>query len=294
MPAFHSSNNAVAATKHNSLNFIFRLLAALVFTTPCAAAVSAPLPAASSASPSAITQKTQSPLWHYRVTGRAEQDRELFTQGFVFDGDTLWISSGLYAQSQIVALDADNKLVHKIVLPEYIFGEGLTIANHKLWALSWQEQRVLRFDLATQQPLRPLYYQGQGWGLTYDGSRLIRSDGSSTLTYHSARNFKPLRTLKVTDGGSPVSNLNELEWIDGLIFANIWLTDFIVIIDPAAGNVVGRLDLAGLLPPQDARSDTDVLNGIAWNARKKELWVTGKRWPARFRIEIIKPAQAAR
>jgi glutamine cyclotransferase len=273
-------NSAAAATKNNPLCFICCIFAALALFVAGAA----------NAGPLSPTESLQpAPLWQYRVTARVDQDRALFTQGLVFDDETLWISSGLYAQSHIVALDAGNKLIHKIMLPDNVFGEGLTIANDKLWALSWQEQRVLRFDLATRKPLRPLYYEGQGWGLTYDGRQLIRSDGSSTLTWHRSSDFKAVRTLRVTDAGHAVHNLNELEWIDGQIYANVWLSNFIVIIDPASGRLVGRLDLAGLLPAQDAHNDTDVLNGIAWNSQKRELWVTGKRWPARFRIDIIKP-----
>lgn len=286
MPASRSSNSAAAATANKPLIFVRCLLTALVFCTAGAVAAStaaAPLPL-----PSALAA-TKSSVWNYRVTGRSEQNRDLFTQGFVFDRDTLWISSGLYQQSHIVAIDHDNRIAHEIALPNDIFGEGITIANNTLWVLSWREQRVLRYNLTTHKPLRPLHYSGEGWGLTQNGKQLIRSDGTSTLHFHRSTDFKVMRTLQVTDAGTAIINLNELEWINGLIYANIWLTNTIVIIDPANGHVIGRLDLTGLLPAQDTRGDTDVLNGIAWNARKKELWVTGKRWPARFRIEFTKP-----
>lgn len=274
MPASPLSNSAVAAVRNKPQPLLLCLL--LLAALPCVAANTAPAP-------------TQSEPWHYRVVARAEQDRALFTQGFAFDRDTLWISSGLYAQSHVVALDPENRTRYRIDLPKNLFGEGLAVAHDTLWILSWREQRVLRYDLATQKPLRPLYYEGEGWGLTFDGKNLIRSDGTSLLHFHRSSNFRVVRTLKVTDRGKALNNLNELEWIDGFIFANIWLTNIIAIIDPANGHVVGRIDLGGLLPATDMQGDTDVLNGIAWNAHKKELWVTGKRWPARFRIEIIKP-----
>jgi len=298
-PASRSLNNVAAATRNKSVFFSVPLAAPLLAALLLTALLAAPCINAASVSPQALDNPTakpaattadKAPLWNYRVTGRSEQNRELFTQGFVFDHDTLWISSGLYQQSHIVALDQNSNVIHQMTLPEDIFGEGMTIANNQLWVLSWREQRVFRYDLATQKPHKPLVYSGEGWGLTFDGKQLIRSDGSSTLQFHRLRDFKPTRTLNVSDGGTPINSLNELEWINGYIYANVWLTNTIVIIDPVSGHLAAKLDLTGLLPLQDVRNDTDVLNGIAWNAAKKELWVTGKHWPARFRIEVIKPA----
>jgi len=303
MPASPSSNSAAGAARNRPLYPVFVMLMALafniasvdVFASPSSAALSSTTALSSAAlssaalSSAALSSAIKSPLWNYRVTGRIEQNRDLFTQGFVFDRDTLWISSGLYAQSHIVALDSNNRVTHQIALPENIFGEGMAIANDQLWVLSWREQRVLRYNLVTQKSRKPLLYTGEGWGLTFDGKQLIRSDGTSTLHFHRSTDFKLMRTLKITDADAPINNINELEWVDGFIYANVWLTDTILIIDPANGRVTARLNLAGLLSAQDARADTDVLNGIAWNPVKKELWVTGKRWPARFRIEILKP-----
>jgi len=268
----------VAAALRNSLRLQLVLL--LLAAMPCAAT-------------SATSRLISSEQWNYRVIARADQDPSLFTQGFAFDHATLWISSGLYAQSHVVALDDNNRTLHRFDLPQNLFGEGLAIAKGRIWVLSWREQSVLRYDLATQKALRPLHYDGEGWGLTFDGKNLIRSDGTSRLHFHRSSNFKFIRTLNVTENGSAVDDLNELEWVDGFIYANIWLTNIIVVIDPASGGVVGRLNLAGLLPANETKPDTDVLNGIAWNAAKKQLWVTGKRWPARFQIEIIKPTSPA-
>jgi len=297
-PASRSLKNVAAATRNKSIFFSVPLAALLLAVSLLAAPVINAANASQQALDNPIAKpgpKTtdKAPLWNYRVTGRSEQNRELFTQGLVFDHDTLWISSGLYQQSHIVALDQNSNVIHQMTLPEDVFGEGMALANGQLWILSWREQRVFRYELATQKPRKPLVYSGEGWGLTFDGKQLIRSDGSSTLQFHRVRDFKPMRTLNVSDGGMPINSLNELEWINGYIYANVWLTNTIVIIDPVSGHLAARLDLTGLLPPQDIHPDTDVLNGIAWNAAKKELWVTGKHWPARFRIEVIKPAAHA-
>lgn len=284
MPASCWWKNAAAAIRKTIRNATARVPALII-----AAGITLAAPAQAT-SPLLLAAKKNyqgtAPRWHYRVVERIAQDRALFTQGLQFHDGRLYLSSGLYGASRIVSFDAGNNVLQRINLPADVFAEGLAVGNGTLHVLTWHERRLLRFDQPSLTPLPTLTYRGEGWGLAFDGRQLIRSDGSDTLFFHAVDDFRELRSIRVRDGRLKVSHLNELEWVQGVLLANIWVSNTVVAIDPASGRVAAHLDLRGLLPARDIRDDTDVLNGIAWDAQKQQLWITGKRWPARFALEV--------
>ncbi len=172
-------------------------------------------------------------------------------------------------------------------LDDNLFGEGLTVHDGQIYQLTWQAGTGFIYDQETFEPLVQFFYDGEGWGLANDGDRLIMSDGSNTLSFREFESFVELDRVDVYDDQGPVDMLNELEYIDGEIWANIWLDDLIVVIDPYTGWVTRRIDMTGLLQDED-RGDyrVDVLNGIAWDAENERLLVTGKLWPVIYQIEI--------
>ncbi len=175
-------------------------------------------------------------------------------------------------------------------LDEEYFGEGIAVVGDRIYQLTWQSGVCFVYDRETFEVLETFSYTGEGWGLTTDGERLIMSDGSSRLVFRDPDTFAVLNSVIVQDGGLPVSYLNELEYIDGEVWANIWQTDHIVHIDPATGNVTGWIDLTSLLPSDYPRAeDAEVLNGIAYDSETGRVFVTGKYWPAVFEIELVPP-----
>jgi glutamine cyclotransferase len=176
-------------------------------------------------------------------------------------------------------------------LTENLFGEGIAVYQGKIIQLTWRENLGLVYDRESFAVLEVFSYPTEGWGLTHDGKHLIMSDGSSTLTFLDPETFAPVRRIEVTSSRGPVENLNELEYIKGEIYANIWLTDYIVRIDPQTGRVTGWIDLSGLLPPDTVRGAVDVLNGIAYDYKQDRIFVTGKLWPFVFEIQLL-PAAA--
>lgn len=226
----------------------------------------------------------------YEVVRTYPHDALAFTQGLVFLNGYLYESTGLEGRSSVrkVRLE-DGSVVQKQDLPRQFFGEGIVNWKDRLIGLTYLSQTGFVYDLATLKPLRQFKYTGEGWGLTHDGKRLIMSDGTSELRFWDPETLRELGRIQVTDQGRPVASLNELEWVKGEIFANIWQTDRIARIDPASGKVVGWIDLTGLLKPSDRIAGyTDVLNGIAYDAANDRLFVTGKRWPKLFEIKVVK------
>jgi glutamine cyclotransferase len=173
-------------------------------------------------------------------------------------------------------------------LPSDLFGEGIVVWKDKIIQLTWQHRKGFVYDRETFTLLREFTYPTEGWGITHDGSRLIMSDGSATLFVWDPETLQEIGRIDVRDQNGPVARLNELEYINGLIYANVWQTDRIAIIQPDTGRVVGWIDLAGLLKPEDRSSKVDVLNGIAYDAQGDRLFVTGKYWPKLFQIQLIK------
>ena len=205
----------------------------------------------------------------------------------ILDGH-LYVSTGGYGSSQLLRYRfADTALEKRGRLPRHIFAEGLTILADTVYQLTWRNGLILTYDKAQLEPLGTLPITGEGWGLTNDKKSLIMSNGSDRLQFISPGTGQVLRSIGVTEGGQGITHLNELEWIDGSIWANIWRTDRIVIIEPDSGQVSASIDLRGLLPRYEYRSGTDVLNGIARDPADGSIWVTGKRWPWLYRIELV-------
>lgn len=226
---------------------------------------------------------------HYRVRvlERKSFDTNNFVQGLEFHNNHLYVSSGLYGKSAVrrytwpeLALDADKSL------PDHLFAEGLTRLGERLLVLTWRARQLLILDRSSLDLLGSVELPGEGWGITHHGNTIYFSDGSNRLFHFNATGEGSLSVIEVTLAGKPVNRLNELEWIDGEIWANVWQSDSIVRIDPVSGHVTGVINLAGLLPKSDYSPGTDVLNGIAQHPDTGDIWVTGKRWPALFRVSL--------
>lgn len=225
----------------------------------------------------------------YRVKASYPHLTTSYTQGLYFDGGSLWEGTGQYGASVLQRVDPATGQAEVLVrLPKEEFGEGIARVGDEIFQLTWQNNTVHVYDAATLRKLRDVHYVGEGWGLTTDGRKLYMSDGSEYLWEVDPSTFRRGRKITVTSEGRPVTFLNELEWIDGRIWANVYTTDRIVIIDPATGHVEGIVDLTGLLPEEEVTATTDVLNGIAYDAATRRLFVTGKNWSRLFEIEIIR------
>lgn len=237
-------------------------------------------------SPSSASQQTavETP---FRVLATYPHDTTAFTQGLLWHDGHLIEGTGREKHSKLRRLDLESgKVLLRHKLPHDVFGEGVALANGKLIQLSWKNKRAFVYDAKTFEPLTEWRYEGEGWGLTFDGQQLIMSDGSSRLSFRDPETFAIKSTLPVTFNGKPVQNLNELEWIEGEIWANVWLTDYIVRINPKTGIVEKYLDCTNLLDSSRRRGQEDVLNGIAYDAEKKRVFLTGKLWPQLFEIKV--------
>jgi glutaminyl-peptide cyclotransferase len=228
------------------------------------------------------------PVSGFEVVQSWPHDPRAFTQGLVFRDGRLYEGTGLNAQSSLreVELETGAVLRRRDLAQEY-FGEGIAHLKGRLYQLTWRSHVGFIYDAATFQQVGQFDYPTEGWGLTDDGSSLILSDGTSTLRFLDPQTHTVQRTIKVTDGGREVSHLNELEYIKGEVYANVWGTHQLVRIDPATGRVNGWINLKGLLPAQDRTGDEDVLNGIAYDSARDRLIVTGKRWPKLFQIRVV-------
>ena len=227
------------------------------------------------------------PARDYVVVNTYPHDRRAFTEGLLFYNGFLYESTGLYGQSSLRKVELKTGTVlQEVNLPGKFFGEGLALLGGKLYQLTWQNNTAIVYDLNTFQQEKRLPYPFDGWGLTTDGKSLISSDGSDHIRFIDPGTLAAQRTINVSENGSSVTNLNELEYINGQIYANIWQTDRIVRIDPATGDVLHDYDLAGLLSQQDHDIPTDVLNGIAYDPDGAHLYVTGKLWPKLFEIKL--------
>jgi len=211
-------------------------------------------------------------------------DPRAFTQGLVYYNGFLYESTGIYGRSSLrKTVPETGEIVQKVMLPHSVFAEGLALCKGRLIQITWHAETGYVYDAETLTMLRTFRYKGEGWGLCCDGSRLIMSDGSSTLTFLDAETFEPSGRIEVTDGGQPLSRLNELEYVNGLIYANVWKSDRIACIDPQSGSVVRWINCEALRPRSPMRTE-DVLNGIAWDADGKRLFVTGKLWGVLYEI----------
>jgi glutaminyl-peptide cyclotransferase len=239
------------------------------------------------------TQAGSIPVYGYQVVHAYPHDPRAFTQGLFYLDGYLYEGTGLEGQSSIRKVRLETgEVLQKRDVPEEYFGEGIINWKDRLLELTWKAQRGFVYDLPGFTRKGEFEYPGEGWGLTQDGRRIIMSDGSSQLRFWDPETLKETGRITVTADGRPVSELNELEWVKGEIYANIWQTNRIARIDPATGKVVGWISMAGLASPDGfyIGGQSDVLNGIAYDARADRLFVTGKNWPKLFEIKLVKTA----
>ena len=221
---------------------------------------------------------------------RYPHDPRAFTEGLFIDAGQLFESTGEVGRSSVRRVDlATGKVLRSAVIPPPQFGEGIAPWRGQILSLTWQSGIGYRWDRKTLKQLGTFRYAGEGWSLTRAGSQLVMSDGTDTLRFVDPRTFKVKRTLKVTVQGRPLRQINELEWVNGQIFANIWMTDYIARINPVSGKVVGLIDVTALHKEAGAFGSNQVANGIAWDAARGKLYLTGKEWPALFEV-VLKPA----
>ncbi|MGN8157720.1 glutaminyl-peptide cyclotransferase [Salinisphaera sp. RV14] len=232
------------------------------------------------------------PIETARPLARLPHDPSAFTEGLLISRGALYESTGDYGHSEVRRVDlASGRILARHALPDRYFGEGLARFDDRLYQLTWKSGTGFIYDADTLRPIGRFRYAGQGWGLTRCGGQLVMSNGSAILRFVDPSDFSVRRRLLVTEHGRPVMHLNELETIDGLIWANVWLTDDIVRIDPVDGHVVDRIDASALA---DAMPDSaDVLNGIAYDAGPDRVYITGKYWPVLFRIARPPAPEAA-
>jgi len=229
------------------------------------------------------------PTYDYKVVRSYPHDTQAFTEGLLYRDGFLYESTGLNGKSSIRKVDlASGKILQSKDIPPQYFGEGLTDWGDTLVGLTWQTQTGFVFDLKTFEMKSQFAYPGEGWGLTHNGKELIMSDGTATLRFLDPKTFLEVRRVKVTADGIAVNQLNELEVVEGEIFANIWHTSTIARIDPASGKITGWIDFGKLYPDAGkGQNGENVMNGIAYDPVKKRLFVTGKLWPKIYEVNIV-------
>ena len=235
-----------------------------------------------------VAARLSAPTEGYRVVHTYPHDSSAFTQGLAMVDGMLYEGTGLKGRSSVRAVDlVTGRVLQSVKVPDRYFGEGLTDWGGNLIELTWLAHRGFVYDRFSMRLVRTFKYKGEGWGLTHDSKDLIMSDGSPVLQFLDPVTFKVVRTLAVSDGGRPVKELNELEYIHGEIYANVWQTDRIARISPETGGVIAWIDLSGLLG-SEPRDGNAVLNGIAYDQKNDRLFVTGKLWPKLFEIRLVR------
>ncbi|PYQ72214.1 MAG: glutamine cyclotransferase [Acidobacteria bacterium] len=231
------------------------------------------------------------PLYGYRIVNVYPHDAGAFTQGLQYLDGYFYEGTGLNGRSSIRKVTLETgKVLQQRTVPGEFFGEGITVWKNDLFELTWQSHVAFVYDRATFEPKKRFTYPGEGWGLTSDGTNLVMSDGTDELRVLDPVTFAEKRRIKVTAGGIALRNLNELEYMKGEILANIWMTDYVARVAPDSGRVTAYIDLRGLLTATE-RANTDVLNGIAYDAKQDRLFVTGKLWPKLFEIKLVKKGE---
>ena len=242
-----------------------------------------------SSEPAHLTDNKPAPAQRvtYEVVASYPHDPKAFLQGLVWHDGGFYESTGQYGESTLRRVEfPSGRVVKQVKLDPDLFGEGLALVDSRLIQLTWTSKLGFVYDRETFQKIREFTYQTEGWGLTSDGKDLILSDGSDQLTYLEPQNFQTVRKLRVTRDGRPVTNINELEFIEGEIWANVWHQDVILRIDPATGQVTSFLDMKGLIRPEMVSNPEAVLNGIAYDPQGKRIFVSGKLWPLVFEIRL--------
>ena len=250
-------------------------------TAPTALSTQLPIP------PPSSSNAPQPLSYSYEIINTLPHDPTAFTQGLLFLDGNLFESTGLNGQSSLRKVDLKTgRVLKKIDVPPAYFAEGLATLNGKLFQLTWQNHKGFVYDLATFHQEREFSYEGEGWGLTTDGQSLIVSDGTQNIRFLDPTNFTVKKTISVYHNGQPVTRLNELEFVKGEIFANIWQSFYVARIDPETGKLRGVINFNGLLSPSDYSGNLDVMNGIAYDPLTDRLFVTGKNWPKLFEVRL--------
>lgn len=262
------------------------LLPALMASSMAAACAGEQADKNVNAMPAPATSRT--PTYSFEVVRTYPHAVDAYTQGLLFHEGRLFEGTGQYGESDIREVELESGRVirkHELSDSSY-FGEGIVIVDDKLIEITWKSGVAFIYDWKTFDPKGQFKYEGEGWGLTWDGTSIVMSNGSPTIVFRDPKTFAATRTIEVNDNGTPVTKLNELEWVKGEIWANVYQTDQIVRINPADGKVVGWIDLAGILPAVDRTAKTEVMNGILYDAKADRLFVTGKYWPKMFEIKL--------
>lgn len=235
----------------------------------------------------AMQVSSATPYFEYKIVGSHPHSADYFTQGLELSEGIVYESTGQYGKSKLIKYSLSNgSIIGEKKLSRRHFGEGLTILGNRVYQLTWKSGNLFVYDKEDLQKRGKLKIKGEGWGLTNNARQLIYSNGKAELHFISPEDGRHLKTIYVTEAGKPVARLNELEWIDNKIYANIWRSNDIVIIDPDNGMVLGRVDLSKLLPKPMRTWNSGVLNGIAYNKQKKHLLVTGKNWPVLYELRL--------
>jgi len=260
-----------------------RLLAVLLMAASCSPDQGAPAP---QPTPTPALKGPQRLM--VKVISTRPHDTSAYTQGLVWHEGQLYESAGLYGESSLRQVDpATGEVRRRVDLPPQYFAEGLAWVGDRLIQITWQEGVALVYRVSDFQKVGELRYTGEGWGLCHDGARLVMSDGSDRLTFRDPETFAAVGEVRVRMVGAPVGQLNELECVDGAVYANIYQTEDIVRVDPATGEVTAVIDASGLLAAADYQAGAEVLNGIAWMPETKRFLITGKRWPLMFEVELV-------
>jgi len=227
------------------------------------------------------------PVYTYKIINTYPHDHNAFTQGLIFEDGILYESTGLYGRSSLRKVDLESGfIIQHCNLPQQFFGEGITIYKDKIIWLTWRSGTGFVFDKNDFKLLQSFKYQTEGWGITNDGASLIMSDGTAFLYFLDPETFKEIGKIEVRDNNGAVTYLNELEYIEGEVYANVWQTEKIARINPYNGKITGWIELGGLLSSQGYQHPVDVLNGIAYDSKNRRIFVTGKLWSKIFEIQI--------
>ena len=230
------------------------------------------------------------PNINYNIVASYPHDTSSYTQGLIWNNNSIYEGTGLEGHSRLMRVDLKNgKVENAVALDPSVFGEGITLLNDRIYQLTWQSHKVYVYDAKTFKKIKEFNWDHEGWGLTHNGKELIISTGDSNLYFVDPETFKLLRIVGVTNNNGPQGNLNELEYINGAVFANIYLTDYIIRIDPATGRITGKMDLNGILEKSGQhvnKEEGNVLNGIAYDSVKNSLYITGKKWPLLYEMKL--------
>ena len=260
---------------------------AMTESVPMSAPISSPVAITSTSTVTVSVGALQPLLYGFEVVATYPHDPGAYTQGLQYVDGVLYEGTGLYGRSTLRRVDLETGVVEQqIELDDPYFGEGIYVLENRIFQITWQSNIAFLYDRETFAQIGQFSYPTEGWGLTYDGEDLLMSDGSSTIFRRDPQTFDEVGRIDVQLDDEPVNMLNELEYINNAIWANIWLTDDIVMIDPTSGQVIARAELTGLLPEEDA-ANAEVLNGIAYDEENDRIFVTGKFWPSLFEIKLV-------